>query len=119
MKRVFLYPVLAFTTLVLSAPLAAQASGERPGVATVCLSLDGSSRGPTCHKNSTWRQDDICNCPGTTEQVSAPLCAPGENPAPDSAAANRARHNAVHNGSLMGATYEGKRFCVRPEPTPR
>ncbi|HWE45098.1 MAG TPA: hypothetical protein VG407_03640 [Caulobacteraceae bacterium] len=117
MQRVLLLPVLAFTALAMSAPLAAQASGQR--TATVCLNLDGSTRGPTCHKTSTWRQDDICNCPGTTDQVTAPLCAPGESPAPESADANRARHAAVHNGSLMGATYNGKRFCVRPESTPR
>jgi hypothetical protein len=117
MKSVLLASVLTLTALAMSAPMAAQASGER--TATVCLSLDGSSRGAVCHKTSTWRQDDICNCPGTTDQVTAPLCAAGESPAPDSADANRARHDAVHNGSLVGATYKGKRFCVRPEPMPR
>ncbi|HEY3815095.1 MAG TPA: hypothetical protein VGL66_17895 [Caulobacteraceae bacterium] len=117
MKSVLLVSVLALSALAMSAPIAAQASGAR--TATVCLSLDGSTRGPVCHKTSTWRQDDICNCPGTTDQVTAPLCAAGETPAPDSADANRARRAAVHNGSLAGGAYNGKRFCVRPEPTPR
>ena len=117
MKNLLLVSVFSLSALAMSAPIAAQATGDK--TATVCLSLDGSSRGPVCHKTSTWRQDDICNCPGATDQVTAPLCDAGETPAPDSAAANRARHDAVHNGSLMGATYQGRRFCVRPEPTPR
>ena len=117
MKNILLVSVLALSALAMSAPLAAQASGER--TATVCLNMDGSTRGAICHKTSTWRQDDIFNCPGATDQVTAPLCAAGESPAPDSADANRARHEAVHNGSLAGGTYKGHRFCVRPEPTPR
>jgi hypothetical protein len=118
MKSVILATVLSLGTLAMSMPVAAQApSGER--TATVCLRVDGSLRAPNCKRSSLWRQDDICNCPGPTDMVQAPLCAPNEVPAPESADANRARVAAVHNGSLVGATFNGRRFCVRPLPEPR
>jgi hypothetical protein len=118
MRRVLLVPILMFSCLSLGAPAAVQAAGGEH-TATVCLSMDGALRAPACRRTSTWRQDDICNCPANTDQLQAPLCAPGETPAPEGAAADRARLDAAHHGGLMGANYQGKRFCVRPEPMPR
>jgi hypothetical protein len=116
MRHAYLVPLFTLAALAVALPALAQGPS---GTATVCLGLDGATRAPACRNGSMWRQDDMCVCPMNADQVQAPYCAPGETPAPDSHKANNARHEAARHGSLVGATFEGHRFCVRPSPKPR
>jgi hypothetical protein len=95
---------------------AASAGSQR--MATQCLDTNGEPHGAICRRGSVWDQSDICRCPGATQEVSAPYCERGETPAPDSLEANQARLAAARHGTLAGASYQGKRFCVRPSHTP-
>jgi hypothetical protein len=117
MKRIALFSLLSVAAAGFSVPTTALAAGDHS--ATVCVALDGSTRAPTCRGTSTWRQDNLCSCPANTDQLKAPLCASGETPAPEGAKANEARHQAARSGNLMNGSYNGHRFCVRPEPMPR
>ncbi len=82
----------------------------------VCLDTLGTRHAPTCRTTNASRiltDPDICICPASFREAPAPYCAPGESPAPDSKDADRARLAAVKaTGTLVGATYQGRRFCV-------
>lgn len=111
-----------FTALICLAAqgaFAGRVSADTERTTVQCLDMSGAPRGPICRQGDVWRQSDICRCPAATLEVPAPYCARGETPAPDSRDANEARLAAAHHGSLVGASFQGRRFCVRPTPTPR
>lgn len=105
-------------TAILSPAVAADA----PKTMTICLAGGGQLRPATCHGygggSRLASQDEICSCPGATQMVKAPTCEPGETPPAESAAYEQARLKAIANGSLEGATWEGKRMCVNPTHRP-
>jgi hypothetical protein len=109
-----------FLTIGAALAVGSAAMAAPPGpndTATVCLDPGGNSFPAICHTQNATRfsnQPDICHCDGALRQVDAPWCAPGEKPAPDTAALARARVDfAAHNrNSLVGFTFEGKRNCV-------
>lgn len=109
--------ILAATaTLALSAGVA---SAEPPSgqSTTICLDGSGHQKAVQCKTQDASRlkkHEDICICPAATLQVTAPLCAPGAHPPPESAAYAQARRKAVDHGSLMGATWQGQPMCVAP-----
>ena len=82
----------------------------------VCLDTLGGRHAPACRTTNASRirtEPDICLCPAGLRPVAAPYCAAGEAPAPDSRDADRARLEASRaKGSLAGASYRGRRFCV-------
>ena len=82
----------------------------------VCLDTLGTRHAPACRTTNASRiltDPDICVCPASLREAPAPYCAPGERPAPDSKDADRARLAAVKaTGTLVGASYQGRRFCV-------
>ncbi len=84
--------------------------------AKVCLDTLGVRHAPDCRTTNASRivtDPDICLCPAGLREAPAPYCDPGETPAPDSADADRARLAAVKaTGTLVGASYGGRRFCV-------
>ena len=105
--------------LVLAAPAAADPTPTGPveiESGKVCLDTLGGRRPPDCRTTNASRiqtEPNICLCPAGLLPVTAPYCAAGESPAPDSRDADRARLAAAKaNGTLAGATYEGRRFCV-------
>jgi len=104
--------------LSFSAGLAlAQPVSEYPPTWTVlCLDVSGKSLPATCDVPASRidRRENICTCPLGGDRVTAPICPKGVKPPADSAAYETARHAAVKNGSLVGATYEGKPMCVAP-----
>jgi hypothetical protein len=116
MQRILL--ATAFTAAVLGMGVSATAQSPSQHTTTVCLRMDGSLSAPVCRSQSAWHKDDICQCGGTAEQVMAPVCRAGEQPVPQGGANDTARRHAVHNGSLVGATYNGRRFCVRADRSP-
>lgn len=94
------------------------------GVATQCLDTLGTPQAPVCRTIGSASRlrsaPDTCICGGAAlRTVTVPFCAPGEISAPDSAAANRARSHAANAGTLMTATFEGRRFCAQPGRTGR
>jgi hypothetical protein len=109
----------AVISIAAMAGFAGPVSAQRSQHMTVqCLDMDGYPRRPVCRQSDIWRQPDICSCPANTLEVEAPYCDRGEVPAVISHDSNRARMAAARHGTLVGATYEGRRFCVRPVPTP-
>jgi hypothetical protein len=97
----------------------AQPVGENPPTTTIlCLDVAGRTQAATC-KVPASRLDpteDICLCGGASERVVAPICPPGVNPPSETAAFEHARHKAIKNGSLVGATWQGQPMCVAPRP---
>ena len=106
---------LAAAAVLIAGAATAQPIGQYPPRSTIiCLDVSGRLRPKTC-KVPASRLDpseDICICPADTERVTVPICPPGVRPPPESAAYEQARRAAVHNGSLMGATWQGQPMCM-------
>ena len=105
----------AATALVLCAGAAGAQSFDGK-TSILCLDVSGKSLPATCDVPASRidRRENICTCPLGGDRVTAPICPKGVKPPADSAAYETARHAAVKNGSLVGATYEGKPMCVAP-----
>jgi hypothetical protein len=111
-----------FLTVIAGLAAASAAAAQAPGpkdTATVCLDPGGNTFPAVCREHEASRfptQPDICTCHGPYRQVDAPWCAPGESPAPDTAALATARlaYAVKHGNSLVGFTFEGKRNCIVP-----
>ena len=105
--------ILAVGALAL---LGAARAAETPKTQTICLSSGGQQRPATCRSYGGGSRlaspDDICTCPGASQMVKAPICGPGETPAPEGAAYEQARLKAIRHGSLEGASWQGKPMCV-------
>ncbi|MBS0332331.1 MAG: hypothetical protein JSS35_06155 [Proteobacteria bacterium] len=106
-----------------AAGLAASASAaDAPKTMTICLSSGGQLEPATCRGygggSRLASQDEVCSCPGASQMVKAPTCAPGEVPPAESAAYEQARLKAITHGSLVGATWQGKPMCVNPTHRP-
>jgi hypothetical protein len=86
------------------------ASPPVPSQAVLCIRHDGSTYRPRC--TGPVNDHQTCEC-GSDFHVTEPLCNAGEEPAPTTAIANRARYAAATKGSLQDARYNGRRFCVR------
>ena len=80
----------------------------------LCLDVSGKSLPATCKSPASRleKREDICTCPMGGDRVTVPVCPEGVKPPAESAAYERARHAAVKNGSLVGATFEGKPMCI-------
>ena len=114
--RRFLAPAVL---LMLAAPAAADPVPTAPvevQSGKVCLDTLGGRHAPACRTTNASRiltDPDICVCPASLREASAPFCAPGESPAPDSKSADHARLAALKaTGTLVGAAYQGHRFCI-------
>ena len=110
---------VAFLALTTAAPAMADPRPTAPvqlNSGKVCLDTLGGRHAPSCRTTNASRiltDPDICTCAAGLREVAAPWCAPGEHPAPDSREADKARLAAVTStGSLDGASFEGRRFCV-------
>ena len=112
--RISTMPLAVAAALIAGAAMA-QPIGQNPPRSTViCLDVSGRLRPKTC-KVPASRLDlseDICICPADAERVTVPICPPGVHAPPESAAYELARRAAVHNGSLMGATWQGQPMCM-------
>ena len=111
--------ILSAALLALAAPALADPVPTGPVAVQsgkACLDTLGGRRPPSCRTILASRiqtEPDICLCPAGLLPVAAPYCAAGESPAPDSKDADRARLKAAKaNGTLVGARYQGRRFCV-------
>lgn len=113
-----------FRVLIAGAALAvaagaasAQPMTNRPGLATVCVDVNGALRPPTCRQlqaNRIAPTADSCVCP-RGNQVEASVCPAGVAAPPDSLEVNRARNEILrHQQSLVGATWQGQPLCVSP-----
>ena len=84
-------------------------------VVTICLAPDGRaiSGNASCAYDRKTQRLGACTCPGNTLIAETDICWPGQHPAMDTPAANRARYAAAVNGhgNLRGASFEGKSFC--------
>jgi hypothetical protein len=108
--------LLASAALALSAG-AAWADSPGGKTTTICLDSGGHQAPVRCKTQDASRlthREDICSCPGATQQVTVPLCARGMHPPGESAAYEQARLKAVSHGSLEGATWQGQPMCVAP-----
>ncbi len=116
MRALFLTAIVGFAAV--SAAAMAAPPGPRD-TATLCLDGLGVNHAPVCHSMAASRlpsTPDICQCVGPWRQVDAPYCAKGEEPPADTADFDRARAAAADKHStLVGATYKGKRMCVKPD----
>ena len=95
----------------------AQPQTNRPGLAVVCVDVNGALRPPACRQLQASRLDaseDSCVC-RTGQRVEASVCPKGVAAPPDSLAVNRARNAALrHQSSLVGASWQGGPLCVAP-----
>ena len=105
-------------TLVGAGAAVADAGPTSPvqGRGKTCLDTLGDIRPPICHSHNASRiltEPDICLCSAGLRTVAAPYCEPGEAPAPQSAAAGRARLAAANaHGDYLEGRFEGRRFCL-------
>ena len=104
----------AALSLCAGAALAQSTGGIRPTTTTLCLDVSGKNLPATCRAQASRLdpREDICTCPLGGDRVTVPICPQGVSPPAESAAYEKARLAAVTNGSLVGATYEGKPMCV-------
>jgi hypothetical protein len=114
MSRAF----IAAAALALAASAAAaQPATNRPGLAIVCVDVNGALRAPLCRQGLTTRiapTEDSCVCT-TGLRVEASVCPPDVAAPPDSLEVNRARNQVLRNQStLVGATWQGRPLCVPP-----
>ncbi len=109
---------LAAAVLSFSAGVAcAQSLADNPPKSTIiCLDTGGQLRPVVCRAEPSRldAREDICICPGSTQQVTAPICAPGVTPPAESALYERERLKAVSHGSVVGASWHGQPMCVAP-----
>ena len=86
----------------------------------LCLDVSGRSLPAVCKVQASRldNKEDICSCPAAGIRTIAPVCPAGVRPPAESAAYEKARYAAIKNGSLVGATYEGKPMCVVARNTP-
>ena len=112
-----LFPILAAALgLALAAGAHAQAPSRASPTTILCLEPSGRSVPPLCRVPAS-RLDPsefICTCPGGGMRTVAPICPPGVDPPPESAALERARREAVRGGGLVGAAFQGRPMCVAP-----
>jgi len=108
----------AAAALSLAAGVAqADSLGDNPPKSTtICLDTSGRARPVHCRAQASRldAREDICICPAGTQNVKAPVCAPGVKPPAESARFERERAAAVSHGSLMGASWQGQPMCVAP-----
>lgn len=86
-------------------------------VTTICLDPAGRMLPVRCKTNASRikYEEYICQCLRGGDHVKIPVCPDGVSPPPESADYELARLAAVRNGSLVGATYEGRPICgLRP-----
>lgn len=90
----------------------ALAAGQpQPEEGMICLETNGAEAPAVCQRGDAWHDADLCTCKSGM-RFKIPVCGPGEKPAPDSVAADRARRDAMKTGTLYGATYQGRQMCV-------
>jgi hypothetical protein len=89
------------------------AKGASATQANICVARDGamiggvaSCRGPVFDVRVN------CRCPDGAAPVTAPICWPGEHALKESPAVSIARRDALSQGGLLHARFQGRRFCV-------
>lgn len=100
---------------LLAGTASAQPLGQTPPQSTViCLDVSGRLLPKTCRVPASRldASEDICICPRDAERVSVPICPSGVRAPAESAAYEKARRAAVRDGSLIGATWEGRPMCM-------
>jgi hypothetical protein len=115
--RAIVFAAAAALSLTAGWACADAMSSRSPKTVTICLDPGGRTAPVTCPIHDASRlnsREDICSCPGATQQVSAPVCAPGMHPPEQSAAYEEARSKAVSHGSLVGAMWRGQPMCEAP-----
>lgn len=111
-----LRPLLAAAALALAAAAAAQAQPETAERTTVCVDVNGGLLAPDCRAQASRLQtrQDICLCP-RGQRIEASICPPGLAAPPESLALALARRQIVREqGTLVGASVEGRPLCVPP-----
>jgi len=96
---------------------AAQAQPAGDARTTVCVDVNGSLKAADCRGQPSRLQtrEDICLCSGGGNRVEASICPSGVSPPGESLALAKARNEIVRTqGTLVGATFEGKPLCVAP-----
>lgn len=98
------------------APSAFAQSTFDPTVTSICIEPGGRTLPVTCRAQPSHidPREDICQCLDGGQQVTISVCPPGVRPPAESAAYERARAEAVKNGSVVGATWQGRPMCVAP-----
>lgn len=119
---ILLGAVAGVASLAAVAVLDTARAADAPKTMTICLASGGQLRPATCFGygggSRLASQDELCTCPGASQMVKAPTCAPGEAPPAESAAYEQARLKAISHGSLEGATWQGRPMCVNPSHRP-
>jgi len=106
--------ILGAATALMSGSALAQSVAD-PNLTSICLDPGGQTRPVTCRSQNASRinqREDICQCLHGGDQVTVPFCPRGVKPPVESAAFEHARRSAVVNGSLVGASYQGRPICV-------
>jgi hypothetical protein len=110
--------LLIIAAVGLAGAASAQSLADKPPkTTTICLDPAGKKLPAHCRMGQASRLDqreDICLCPAGAERVTAPVCPSGVRSPAESAAYERARHDALNHGSLVGAMYNGQPMCEAP-----
>ena len=109
--------LLITSAVAFAGAASAQSLADNPPTqTTVCIDVAGKSLIATCHAQASRldAREDICLCPAGGERVIIPICPAGVRAPAESAAYEKARREAIHKGSLVGATFRGQPMCVAP-----
>lgn len=103
----------AFGSAAAQSPMSPAAA--KRAATEVCLDVNGASLPIVCRiaGGMVDKEELICHCP-RGRKVDAPICADGEQPLPENVRIYAARDAAAQDGTLIGDTFEGRRFCERP-----
>jgi hypothetical protein len=104
---------LCFALMGALAAGSALAIPSRNATTEICLDPAGHTLPVSCRAKASRveHEEYICQCLRGGEQVTIAVCPEGVRPPAESAEYERARHAAIHKGSLVGATYQGQPIC--------
>ena len=113
MIRTTLIAAAAFVAAAGAASAQAPLSQNPPTQTIICLDVNGQTLPVSCKVPASRldKREDFCTC-RTGTQVDISICPDGVKAPAENRAYEKARKAAVKNGSLLGATYEGRPMCV-------
>jgi hypothetical protein len=111
MTRTLMFGAMAAAAIALAGSAGAQPAQT---VRDICLDPGGHSEPISCTATGgrTHATEDVCICPAGSMKYVAPVCPEGVKPPAESLDYDRARKEAVKDGSLVGDTYQGQPMCV-------
>ena len=113
--------ILSFTLALAAGAAFAQPINENPPTRTIqCVDVGGQLIPAVCQAPASRldQREYICTCPNGGQRVDVAICAKGEREPPEGRALNRARNEAIRDGSMVGDKVGDRPICVAPRGRP-